>query len=265
MRFHWMERGRDTSAHHLKTISGIVDEFGYESMLLVYHSKIDDNWIKAAHVLDTNHKFKYMPAIRTYAISPEYCAMISKAFHDISPNRLMLNIVSGDIHQEETSIDDLVWVNDRLDTAEKRLEYTDEWLSKFIKMSNGTVSEIVMGGHSNKTKIMAEKYGATHLAMLNMHKQTYGSPDFIKNSKQMLSLSIIINDSKKEIDSLLQSNKGSDQWTIYGDKESVKKQIIDLKDLGATDVLISSHPEDKNATSIHYLIKEMIGEQNGIN
>ena len=65
-----MERGGDTSIDHLKTISNIVDEFGYESILLVYHSKIDDNWIKAARVLDKSHKFKYMPAIRTYAISP---------------------------------------------------------------------------------------------------------------------------------------------------------------------------------------------------
>ena len=78
-----MERGGDTSLDGLKTISSIVDEFGYESILLVYHSKIEDNWIKAARVLDTNHKFKYMPAIRTYAISPEYCAMISKAFYNI--------------------------------------------------------------------------------------------------------------------------------------------------------------------------------------
>lgn len=265
MKFHWMERGKDTSPHHLKTISAIVDEFGYESMLLVYHSKINDNWIKAARVLDTNHKFKYMPAIRTYAITPEYCAMMARAFYDISPNRLMLNIVSGDIHQEETSINDLIWDNNKLNTPEKRLEYTDEWMNKFIDMSNGSVSEIVMGGHSNKTKIMAEKYGATHLAMLNMHKQTYSNPDFIKNSKQMLSLSIIINESQQEIERLLQSNKGSDQWTIFGNKESVKQQIKDLKELGATDVLISSHPEDKNSTSIHYLIKEMIGEQNGIN
>lgn len=263
MRFHWMERGKDTSTRHLKTISAVVDEFGYESILLVYHSKIDDNWIKAARVLDTNHKFKYMPAIRTYAISPEYCAMMAKSFHDISPSRLMLNIVSGDIHQEETSIDDLVWINDKLDTAEKRLEYTDEWLNKFIKMSNGTVSQIVMGGHSSKTKAMAEKYGATHLSMLNMHKQMYNDPDFIKNSKQMLSLSVIINNSKKEIDRLLHTNKGSEQWTIFGNKESVKEQINSLTDLGATDVLISSHPEDKDVSSIHYLIKEMVEEQNG--
>lgn len=259
-----MERGGDTSVAHLTNVSNIVDEFGYESILLVYHSKLDDNWIKAARVLDLNHKFKYMPAIRTYAISPEYCAMIAKAFYNIAPNRLMLNIVSGDLHKDESSIDDLIWNGNQLDTPEKRLKYTDEWMSKFIDLSNGTVSEIVMGGHSNETKKMAEKYNAVHLAMLNMHKQSYSDPSFIKNTKQMLSISVIINDSAEDIQSMLSRSIGSDQWTIYGNKDSVKLQIRDLKDLGATDVIISPHPEDNNVSSIHYLVKEMIGEQNGI-
>jgi alkanesulfonate monooxygenase SsuD/methylene tetrahydromethanopterin reductase-like flavin-dependent oxidoreductase (luciferase family) len=259
-----MERGGDTSVSHLKTVSGIVDEFGYESILLVYHSKIEDNWIKAARVLDTNHKFKYMPAIRTYAISPEYCAMMCKAFYAISPDRLMLNIVSGDLHKDETSVDDLIWINEQLSTPEKRLKYTDEWLAKFMQLSGDTVSEIVMGGHSNETKIMADKYNATHLSMLNMHKQSYNDPNFIKNKKQMISFSLIINESESEINDMLSRSLGSDQWTIYGNKNEVKDKINQLKDLGATDLLISAHPEDNNVSSIHYLIKEMIGEQNGI-
>jgi alkanesulfonate monooxygenase SsuD/methylene tetrahydromethanopterin reductase-like flavin-dependent oxidoreductase (luciferase family) len=252
-----MERGGQASVDQLKNISNIVDEFGYESMLLVYHSKIDDNWIKAARVLNTDHKFKYMPAIRTYAITPEYCAMMCKAFYEIAPDRLMLNIVSGDLHKDETSIEDLIWINDKLDTPEKRLKYTDEWLLKFIKLAGNTVSEIVMGGHSNETKLMAEKYKATHLSMLDMHKLLYDGPGFIKNTKQMLSLSIIINDSPSEINKLLSKGVGTDQWTIYGDKTSVRIQLEALAETGATDILISAHPEDNNISSVHYLIKEM--------
>jgi alkanesulfonate monooxygenase SsuD/methylene tetrahydromethanopterin reductase-like flavin-dependent oxidoreductase (luciferase family) len=259
-----MERGIDGSISYLKNISDVVNDTGYESILLVYHSKIDDNWIKASRALDLSHKFKYMPAIRTYAISPEYCAMICRAFSTIAPDRLMLNIVSGDIHQEETSIDDLIWIKDKIDTPEKRLKYTDDWLSKFIDLSNGTVSEIVMAGHSNDTRLMAEKYNATHLSMLNMQKQTYYDSRFLKNSKQMVSLSVIINDSFEEINKLLSTNKGSDQWTVCGNKKQVKEQIYSLKDLGVTDILINSHPDDKNIPLIHSVVKEMIEEQNGI-
>jgi len=262
MKFHWMERGGNTSIDYLKNISNIVNEAGYESILLVYHSKIDDNWIKAARALDLNHKFKYMPAVRTYAISPEYCAMICKAFYNIAPDRLMLNIVSGDLHKDETSVQDLIWLNSELDTPEKRLDYTDKWMSKFIELYDNTVSRIVMGGHSTRTRLMAEKYNATHLSMLNVYKESYIQPSFVKNSKQMLSLSIIINDDDKDIENLLSTNKGSDQWTLFGNKDSIKEQIKSLEPFGVTDILISSHPDDKNAAYIHYLVKEMIEEQN---
>jgi hypothetical protein len=176
----------------------------------------------------------------------------------------MLNIVSGDLHEEETSVEDIIWFGKDLNTPEKRLKYTDEWILKFNTLAGNTVSEIVMGGHSNETRLMAEKYGATHLAMLNMHKQSYEDPNFIKNKKQMLAISIIINDSELDMKDMFSKNKGSEQWTIYGNKDSVKKQLNQLKDLGATDLLVSAHPEDSNASSIHYLIKEIIGEQNGI-
>jgi len=259
-----MERGNNSSVEYLKSISNILDEFKYESVLLVYHSKISDNWIKAARVLDINHKFKYMPAIRTYAISPEYCAMMCKAFKDISPNRLMLNIVSGDIHSEESSLEDLVSSIGDLETPEKRLVYTDKWMSKFVELAGDSLPVIVMAGHSNETKKMAEKYNATHLSALNMYKQSLNNPDFIVNKKQMVSISIIINDSEEEISGMLDSNPGSGQWTMYGNKDKIKSEILKLKNMGVTDLLISYHPSDNNVSSIHYLVKEMVDDQNGI-
>jgi alkanesulfonate monooxygenase SsuD/methylene tetrahydromethanopterin reductase-like flavin-dependent oxidoreductase (luciferase family) len=259
-----MERGSDGSLSYLKSISNILDEFKYESVLLVYHSKIDDNWVKAARVLDVNHKFKYMPAIRTYAISPEYCAMICKAFKTISPNRLMLNIVSGDIHEEETSIQDVVRYSEEIDTPEKRLIYTDKWMSKFIDLVGDSLPGIVMAGHSNETKKMAEKFNATHLSALNMYKESLNNSKFIVNKKQMVSVSIIVNESEQEIFSMLESNKGSEHWTLFGDKEKIKSEIFKLKEMGVTDLLISYHPSDKNVSSIHYLVKEMVENNNGV-
>jgi alkanesulfonate monooxygenase SsuD/methylene tetrahydromethanopterin reductase-like flavin-dependent oxidoreductase (luciferase family) len=97
-----------------------------------------------------------------------------------------------------------------------------------------------------------------------MHKQSYNNPDYIKNKKQMLSFSVIINESKEEVDQMLDKVPGSNQWTIYGNKESVKKEILELTKIGATDVLIRPHPEDQNVSSIHYMIQEMIGEINGV-
>jgi hypothetical protein len=177
----------------------------------------------------------------------------------------MLNIVSGDLHATETSIEDSVFIKDLIETPEKRLKYTDEWIEKFLHLSGNTVSEIVMGGHSNETKKMAEKYNATHLSMLNVHKNAYQDSNILKNKKQMVSFSVIINESEEEVKKMTDASFGSGQWTLTGNKDSVKKQILDLKNIGVTDVMIHSNQKDNNGSLIHYMIQEMIGEQNGIN
>jgi hypothetical protein len=177
---------------------------------------------------------------------------------------LMLNIVSGDLHASETSVRDSVFIKDLIDTPEKRLKYTDEWIKKFLDLAGNTVSGIVMGGHSNETKLMVEKYNGTHLSMLNMHKNAYTNSNFLKNKKQMVSFSVIINDSEEEVKRMTDASMGSNQWTLSGNKDSVKKQILDLKNIGVTDLMMHANPEDKNASLIHYLMKEIMEEQNGI-
>jgi hypothetical protein len=176
----------------------------------------------------------------------------------------MLNIVSGDLQEEETSVEDMIWFGKDLDTQEKRLKYTDDWLSKFLELSNNTVSGIVMGGHSSQTRLLAKKYNATHLGMLGLHRQLYDNPEFVKNKKQMLSVCVIINESEEEIENMLSKKPGSNEWTICGTPDNVKIELNSLKDLGVTDLLISNHSQDTNKGAIHHLMKEMIGEHNGI-
>ena len=119
MKFHFMLRGLDTTPESLKNITVKASESGFYSMLMTYHSRQEDFWIKSAKIIDDSIKMKMMIAIRTYAISPEYCAMMCKSFYEISPNRLMLNIVSGDLHASETSVRDSVFIKDLIELAKK--------------------------------------------------------------------------------------------------------------------------------------------------
>lgn len=264
MRFHWMDRGDNSHRLDLlENISNIIDNAGYYSMLLVYDSRMHDHWIKAARVLNTKHKFKYMPAIRTYAITPEYASMIYKAFNQISNNRIMFNILSGDIHDGEKSVENLIWLNDRLDTPEKRLEYTDEWTNKFLELVEKDPPEIVMSGHSKKTKLMAEKYKATHLSMLDMYLEAYEKPDFIKNTKQMVALCVVVRDTDEIAENFVNNpvDGWQKKWTIYGSSESVKKKLMDLSNIGITDIIINAHPVDEQVELVHKLISELVKEQ----
>ena len=266
MKFHWMIRGEKSDITSLSSFSTEIDSFGYDSMLLTYHSTLPDNLIKSARVLSENEKIKYMIAIRTYAISPEYMSMICKSFNEISKNRLMLNIVSGDIHADENPIKDLVMIENIVDTPEKRLDYTDNWMDKFLKIKNfNNKPEIVMSGHSDITRLMAIKYNATHLSMYDMYKNYINTENPIINSKQMISLCFVVRETQEEADSFFESlDRGKKLWTICGNKEKIKDFVYKLASEGITDILISGSPDDNKKILLHNMVKEMIEEQNKI-
>lgn len=254
-----MYRGGNSSIEDMKEISQKLEDSGYYSMLMVYHSRIPDYFIKAARVINTNHKLKYMQAIRTYAISPEYCAMMCEAFNEISNNRLMLNVISGDLHDDETSINDVVFINEIIKTPEQRLLYTEEWIKKFNSLSiMSTKPEIVMAGHSEKTKRMASELGYTHLSSLNMYLEYYNKNNSIKNKKQMVSLAISIKNNEKEAEEFFKTLKDNEKlWTICGTKKQIIKKIEYLQNIGITDIMLFTLPED-NQDVVHDLIKQIL-------
>jgi alkanesulfonate monooxygenase len=261
-----MNRGDKSSVEDISALSKEIDQYGYHSILLVYHSKMPDNFIKVARALSKNEKIKYMLAVRTYAISPEYMAMMCKSFDEIANNRLMLNIVSGDIHKDENTIGDLVMISELLDTSEKRLIYTKKWMDKFLNIKDFECKpEIVMSGHSDSTRSMAIEYGATHLSMYDMHKQ-YVQQEFpIINKKQMISLSFVVRKTQEEADLFFKSLKDNEKlWTICGNEKTIKDFIEEMAKLGVTDILISGNLNDGQHILVHDIIKQIVEESNGI-
>ncbi len=267
MRFHWMNRGDVSSVSGIKDLSSHIDKYGYHSILFVYHSKMPDNFIKVVRAVSNEEQVKYMIAIRTYAISPEYLSMICKSFYEMFGDRLMLNVVSGDIHDDETSVNDIVMFKEKLSTPDDRLVYTKEWMDKFISMfPDGNYPEIVMGGHSDFTREMANRYDATHLSMLDMHIKHLDKENPIINNKQMVSISVLARETYEEAEEFmgLLENTSAKQWTIYGSKKEIEDKINYIKSLGVTDIIISGNTNDQHHDYIHDIIKEMTEVQNGI-
>ena len=267
LKFHWMSRTSDTSIESLRSLSERVDNAGYYSMLLVYHSTIADHFIKAANVINKEHSFKYMIALRTYALSPEYCSMMCRAFEEIDSNRLMLNVASGDLHPSEKILENIVYISDLIDTPKKRRVYTEEWLNKFRSLySEGFIPEIAMAGHNPETQQMAKDMGYGSIFMLDMFLQSFNKPEFIKNKKQFVSLGAVVRESLEEAENAFSRIPQNEQeWTLYGTPEIVKQKLKDLKFYGITDILICNPKDDPCEGYIHEIVKEIIKEQkNGI-
>lgn len=254
-----MNRGDISSVQEIKDLSQILNKNKYYSILLTYHSKNKDFLIKSFKAASNKENLKYMIAIRTYAITPEYMAMICKSYNEEFPGKLILNIVSGDLHKDESSIKDLLYISELVDTPEKRLSYTKKWVEKFNEITNGYTPEIFMSGHSDETRTMANQFDATHISMLDMYKEYLKKTNRIVNKKQMISLSILIRDSKKEAEDFIRNNANGNGlgWTLYGTQKEVISQIKDLENFGVTDIIIAKIDNDEKEHLIHEIIRSL--------
>ena len=251
----------DSSIEGLKKTSELAHECNYYSILLVYHSTQSDFWIKCANVLDKNHKFKYHLAIRTYAISPEYFVMMYRAFNEIQKNRIMFNIVGGDIQKSESSIDNIVTDKENFDTSEKRVEYTQLWIKKVLSLlRDDEIPEIVMSGVSAQTLNSAACYADYTLCMVDNYVD---NPEkFIRNKNKMVCAAVVIRETYEEAQMIVDNIDHPHQktWTIFGTEKQVLEKIKSLENIGVTDFLIRGHGNDKK----FYLVHDFVKKHNGV-
>ncbi len=258
-----MQQRGDDDPESLRVLSNVLDYAGYESVLLVYHSLLPDYLIRAANIINKEHKLKYMFAMRTYAVSPEYCAMMCEAFNTIDSNRIMLNIAAGDLKEEETSSQDVVRLEDLLKTYEGRVEYTSDWLDKFSKIKVlKNKPEIIVSGTSQKTIENSEKHADCHLAM----KYSYINGLKVKTKRKMASCKIVIRDTNEEAKAFYdkEENKMMKESIIYGTEQEVIDKMRRLEKLGITDFLISLQPDDDQVYRLHNMTYNIThGENSG--
>lgn len=258
MKFHWMFSWQDLSINALKEHSKILDYYGYESVLLVYDPKNPDYFIRVANIIDKNQKLKYMFAIRTYAIAPEFLGMICESFNVIDSNRITLNICAGDKPQmeREKDIDGLVDMDFLKNDVYERIKYTRRWSEKFVNLKNmSKVPYLVFSGTSDYTLETAKMYGDSTLCM---YDSFIDNPEKFKIGKNnMIALTMIISDSKESAMKIFEShpNQYIKVWTLLGTEEDIKKKLIELKNMGITDILVTNAFESEDSNKIHNLVK----------
>ena len=270
MNIHYMLR---ESQLPLDALSHYLEECGYESVLLTFHSQQPDYFVKSAASLTPGHKLKYMIALRPYHVSPQYLSMMTKAYNEIESNRLIINWIAGDFHNRPDEPDtelDIFLESEPIDTIQKRTTF----LRNFVKMYKlyCPVFErppMVFSGYSDYTLETVKIHGGTSLCMLDTYRENIKKFDGIK--KRMVSANVTILESNKEIEEykekIIPVNPRHINFSIIGDYQTVKQKIINLKDEGITDLLLFTNTEildsdwnQQNDIRVNRLVKEINSE-----
>lgn len=267
MKFHWMFNNTEMSLLNLKEHSDELDSYGYESMLLVYDPKLPDYWVRAANIIDPKQKIKYMFALRTYAVTPEFTAMMCESFNEISKDRIVLNICAGDKAQmeNELEIDGFIDPDGLKYDSFKRVVYTRLWIEKFLNLKTiQNFPKLVFSGSSDYTIETTNAYGDSTLCMYNLFKD---SPKrFTSGKATMVALAILLDDNKDSAVKKLKESgvPNAENWTICGSEDDIINQINEIKSMGATDILIVNPFEHLDSSKIHRLVKSMNLRENKV-
>jgi len=272
MKIHYMWRGDPLTPKSLKELSSELEIFGYESVLLPFHSSNSDYLIKSAAALIPGNKLKYMIALRPYHISPQFCSMIAEAYNQIDPDRLIFNWIAGDFHtrldEPDTELD-VFLESEPIDTIQKRTTFLRNFVKQYKSypiLSNRP--EMVFSGFSDYTLDTVKIFDGISLCMIDDYRSNINKFEGIK--KRIVSVNSIVldDDIEKYKEKIFSVNPRSLNTTIIGNKESVKKQILELKNEGITDVLLwTGRPEvmqsrdplnHKNDILVNELVKEIL-------
>lgn len=259
IRFHWMQHRTDIYLDTLKKLSKDLDDAGYYSVLLPFHSLGSDFLIKCAHILDFKQKIKYMIALRPYHVSPQYYRMLVRAFCEIQEKRLIINIIAGDGRKEEPDQMDFLGETKNLITVDQRKEFVrnflsiqdkDDWLRYYLP-------DTVVSGLSDYSVETASMFGHT---ILCMYDEYFDNIERLKSCKRrMVSAKMYIRDTDEEANNIINLTDDTrlPKYTLYGTEESVLGKIKEAISLGVTDFLIGGCDFDKEKHRIHEFIKKI--------
>ena len=269
--YHWMNRSdKGLSISSMKRMFNQKEKYGYESILLTAKGSNSDNWIKSSHIIDPTKKIKYMIAVRPYQQTAQIVNQMAAAFSEICPNRLMLNIVSGEMGGNEIGIipEAHSEVDVDITTPLGRLEYIPTWMKNLSETYvMGKKPIVLLATRHPETIIKAAKYADIGLVMID---DFLNNPDlFTSNYKRlMISAQIIIRETDeqahKEIEQSFSNHMRIKRWAIYGTKETVKRKLLELEKMGVTDILLSNGTDVvlQNDMEIDALIYEILQDRN---
>lgn len=268
-----MLRDQHCNIEELRNLSYRLNDSGYESVLLTFHSQQADYFLKSAVALNPGDKLKYMIALRPYHVSAQYCGMMTLAHNEVDKDRLVFNWVAGDFHQreDEPHIEfDVFGESENIDTIQKRTTF----LRDFVKMYKlycpvSARPPMVFSGFSDYTLDTVRMFNGTSLCMLDTYRGNVEKFDGIEN--RMVSAIVTILESEDEIEKLknisAQTNPRDMGYSIVGDYSTVKNKILELKNEKITDLLIITYrpylnqsDNTKNDLLVNKLVKEINNE-----
>lgn len=239
MNFFWFERSDNFD---IKKLSTDLEDSGFHGVLLPYSFFSGDQFVKIANNIDINKKIKYMIAIRPYTISGQYLSMINNSFNEICKDRILINFITGWIHDQEKNIGGIHGhINDfssNIDRSNYLIEYVNSLnnIKAVAPKFYVSVTNEILFNSVKKEKVIIPYY---------MYKENKFE---IIGKNTMISIMPIIRKTKEELDLIDKNNNIAN--IAYFTEDEFSLFLESLKNNEINNILITEDFNNKEKENI---------------
>jgi hypothetical protein len=253
MNFFWFER---ESNINLKELSEQLEDSGFSGVLLTYSFFNDDQFVKIANIIDKNKKLKYMVAIRPYVMSAQYLSMIANSFKKISKDRIIINLVTGWVYDQEKSVGGIQGDVNDLSSNIERSNYLIDYV-KSLKNVKGATPEFYVS--VTNESVFSGVSGNKVIIPYSLYKENRFD---IIGDETMISVFPIIKKTKEELSSLkkLKTQQDADYFTI----EEFETFLGELKSKKINNILVGNDSPELSRNTILRFVSSFTNKEKNI-
>jgi hypothetical protein len=227
-----------------------MEDAGFTGVLLTYHSKESDYFIKVAREIDIHKKIKYMIAIRPHLISPEYLVRLTEGIKEISEgDRLQINLVSGAVDEEEYLMDRTLGPITNKSTTQERSNYLIEYIKLLNQLPEDKKPDYYVSATNDFTIKAALAYNDK--IMIPYHKYIHDK-NILTNKKVMVYLAPILRKTQEELDTLTGYNIKHIEDVKFT-FEGMSNLINKLKNEGIEEMMLSAWSDEDIKINIDFI------------
>jgi len=216
-------------------------EHNYSGALLTYNVNNGDYFVKIAKTIVPEKDFKYLVAIRPYAISPQYLCMINNSINEISKNKLQINFVSGRRKEVEKGFDGIIGpVNDD-SSKEERSDYLVKYID-VLESLNVDIPDYYISATNQSVFDVGDKHNSK---IIIVYSQYVEKKYDISNKKIMLALSLVLRETEEEINALDKNKYVQIQDVGFFTYKEFVLFLDELKEKEINEILIYSSNEEE--------------------
>jgi hypothetical protein len=246
LNIYWFKR---TETSDFKKLSKTLENAGFDGILFPWSSMGDDYFTNIANSIDSKTKIKYMVAIRPYAVSPQYLCKVNRSMNKISPNRILINFVTGWIYDEEKSVGGITEDINDLSSSVERSNY----MINYIKTLNTIKNDLPTFYISTTNKFVFEA-AKDNKVIIPYSWYKIKIFDLVPQNS-MIHVAPIIRKNQNELDILNKENFPQD--TEFFTENEFKKFILELREKNFDGVLISNSLDNVETKNIIKVVQEI--------